>query len=270
MKGQVVKRFPELQYDEQRGSKPRCHLLTDGTRAEVAGRLTELVKPYGSVSKTSNWAPSGFDNVEELQLHKPNGLISAEASRNLKGWWFDTPGGSGLVWDLASQCVVGTGSRARSGILLVEAKAHTGELKSEGKKLKSNASAGSRRNHERIGQAIEEANGGLRCLTGSRRWAMSRDRCYQMANRIAWAWKLASLGMPVVLVYLGFLDAIEMSDLGDPFREPVDWVECVKAHYRDGVPEDAWDSDWTMPNGASFALRIVSVRQSLTSVRVSR
>ena len=154
-------------------------------RVEVAGRLTELVKPYGSVSRAFKWLPSGFDNVEEVQLHKPNGLISVEASRELTDWWFDTPGGSGLVWDLASQCVVGTGSRARSGVLLVEAKAHTGELKREGKTLKRNASAGSRRNHERIAQAIEQANDGLRCLTGSQGWAMSRDDCYQMANRFA-------------------------------------------------------------------------------------
>lgn len=265
-----MKRFPELDYDEQRGSKPRCHLLTDGTRAEVAGRLTELAKPYGSVSKAFNWAPCGFDNVEEVQLHKPNGLISAETSRDLRRWWFDTPRGSGLFWDLASQCIVGTGSRARSGILLVEAKAHTGELKKEGKRLKSNTSRGSRRNHERIGQAIEEANVGLTGLTGNQGWALSRDDCYQMANRLAWAWKLASLGMPVVLVYLGFLDAIEMSDLGDPFREPLDWVESVKAHSKDKVPEDAWDRGWTMPNGALFALRIASVRQSLTSVRMAR
>ena len=98
---------------------------------------------------------------------------------------------------------------------------------------------------------------------------MSRDDCYQMANRFAWSWKLASLGVPVVLVYLGFLNAIEMSDLGDPFREPADWVECVKAHSKDKVPGDAWDREWAMPNGASFAPRIVSVRQSLASVRVS-
>ena len=53
----MVKWFPELDYDERRGSKPRCDLLTVGTRAEVAGRLTELAKPYGSVSKAFNWAP---------------------------------------------------------------------------------------------------------------------------------------------------------------------------------------------------------------------
>lgn len=265
-----MKRFPELDDDEQRGSKPRCHLFTDGTRVEVAGRLTALVKPYGSVSRAHNWLPIGFDDVEEVQLHKPNGLIGAEASRELEDWWFETRGGSGLVWDLASQCVIGTGRHERSGILLVEAKAHTKELKSAGKKLKGNASAASRRNHEHIGRAIGKANLGLASLTGKQGWALSRDDCYQMANRFAWAWKLADLGMPVVLVYLGFLNAVEMSDLGDPFREHADWVECVKAHAKHKVPDDAWDRDWTMPDGALLVPRIISVRQSLTSVRLSR
>lgn len=258
-----MKRFPKLGCDEQRGSKPRCHLLTDGTRAEVAGRLTELAKPYGGVTKACNWAPSGFKNVAEVQLHRPNGLVSPATSRELSGWWFNTPGGSSVVWDLASQCVVGTGSRVRSGILLVEAKAHTKELKKEGKRLASGASSESCRNHERIGRAIEEANVGLRRLTRNQGWAVSRDESYQMANRVAWAWKLASLGVPVVLVYLGFLNASEMSDLGEPFHEPADWAECVKTHSKGKIPEDAWDRDWTMPNGALFALRIVAVRQSL-------
>ena len=95
---------------------------------------------------------------------------------------------------------------------------------------------------------------------------MSRDDCYQMANRFAWSWKLVSLGVPVVLVYLGFLDATEMSDLGDPFRERADWVSYVRDHSKGKVPEDAWDRDWTMANGASFTPRIISVNQPLTSV----
>ena len=214
-----MKRFPELNRKAQRGSKPRCHLFTDGTRAEVAGRLTALVRPHGSVTQTFSWRPDGFDDVEEVQLHKPNALIPDEKSRELENWWFQYRGGSGPTWDLVSQFVVGRGRHARLGVLLVEAKAHQAELEREsgGKRLERDASRNSRRNHGRIGKAIEEANVGLRSLTGDQEWGLSRDSCYQMANRFAWAWKLASLGMPVVLVYLGFLNAIEMSDEGDPF-----------------------------------------------------
>jgi hypothetical protein len=41
-------------------------------------------------------------------------------------------------------------------------------------------------------------------------WALSRDWCYQMSIRFAWAWKLAGLGKPVILIYLGFLAYDEM------------------------------------------------------------
>ena len=39
---------------------------------------------------------------------------------------------------------------------------------------------------------------------------------YSLCNRVAWAWKLAQLGVPVVWVYLGFLNATEMLDQGQP------------------------------------------------------
>ena len=58
-----VKRFPELNDKSQRGSKPRCHLLTDGTTVEVASRLTGVVKPYASVV-TDNWIPRGFESYK--------------------------------------------------------------------------------------------------------------------------------------------------------------------------------------------------------------
>ena len=261
-----MKRFPEPK-DKQRGSKPRCHLFTDGARDEVAGRLTCLVRPHGSVSDRLCWAPAGFHEPEELQIQKPNALIPDEVSRELKDWWFKSSG-SGPTWDLASQCTIGKGKDAKRGVLLVEAKAHLAELKRDGKKLAPRATDGSHQNHERIGEAIEEANLGLQSIT-ELSWELSRDSCYQMSNRFAWAWKLADLGMPVVLVYLGFLNAIEMSDQGDPFSDHADWVECVKKHAQDKVPEGAWDRAWKLENGAVFVPRIMSVHQPLTAARLT-
>ena len=269
--GVIVKRFPELDDRSQRGSKPRCHLFTDGMRAEVAGRLTALVRPYGTVLQTDHWMPEGFDNIEEVQLHKPNDLISKEMSRKLENWWFEVGGGLGPTWDLVSQCVLGNGSHRKRALLLVEAKAHRAELEgeSDGKMLKSSASSNSCRNHERIGSAIEGANVGLCSFTAHRGWKLSRDSCYQMANRFAWAWKLASLGKPVVLVYLGFLNAIEMSDKSDPFNEYAEWDECVKTHAKCMVPEEAWNHSWKASDGTFFVPRIMTVCQSITSVRMS-
>jgi hypothetical protein len=68
----------------------------------------------------------------------------------------------------------------------------------------------------------------------------SATRC-QLANRFAWSWRLASLGIPVVLVvYLGFLNAEEMRDRGEPFANAGAWDRAVRAHANGIVPSNAW------------------------------
>ena len=116
--------------------------------------------------------------------------------------------------------------------MIVEAKAHWKELSEEGKKCDAKTN---KKNHDQIGVAIQEANSGLGDLGGD--WNLSRDSNYQLSNRFAWAWKLTQLGIPVVLVYLGFLHATEMND---PFLTPDDWKECLLAHSKVIVPEEAW------------------------------
>ena len=211
----------------------------------------------------------GILSTDEVELHRPYTFITVEKRCKLKDWWFEVPVGRGPTWDLVSECSVGSGTRARRGVLLVEAKAHWAELEQNGKKLSANASDNSRRNHDRIGSAIDEANVGLRTLTGDPGWALCRDKCYQLANRFAWAWKLMDLGVPVVLVYLGFLNATEMSDEGHPFCDHADWEECVKTHAKHRVPEGIWEREWHATNGASLVACIRSVGQSLTSARMS-
>jgi hypothetical protein len=68
---------------------------------------------------------------------------------------------------------------------------------------------------------------------------LKADRCYQLSNRFAWASKMASLGVPVVLVYLGFLGAIEMPR---PFRDHAVWESCLREYANGCVPKDAWNS----------------------------
>jgi hypothetical protein len=53
--------------------------------------------------------------------------------------------------------------------------------------------------------------------------------------------ELASMGVPVVLVYLGFLCAKGVSDLGEPFTDSADWSRVVLEYSRNIVPERAWD-----------------------------
>src|SRR5262245_55935670 len=193
-------RFPELRKTQQRGSKPRCHLLTSGTRVEVAERLTSLIKPWGEVvAGGCCWMPSGFADCEEAQLHKAEKIIADANDRDaLLNWWLAVSGGPRTTtpnWDIASTCAI----HGKPGILLIEAKAHDTELRNEerGKPLGGEDNKGvsldSRRNHVRIGCCIQEAAIALSQQTGLA-WALSRDWCYQMSNRFAWAWKLTELG----------------------------------------------------------------------------
>ena len=176
----------------------------------------------------------GFCRIGEAQLDKAERLIPKQDRDQLHSWWLAvsrrntrTP-----TWDIASTCTVD----GRKGLLLVEAKAHTQELK-----VKDQVEA-SPRNRERIAQCIEEANAALADWTDLN-WALSHEHRYQMANRFAWSWKLTELGYPVVLIYLGFLRAEEMRKGREqaPFKNHAEWEGLVKAHSEPLFPAGVWD-----------------------------
>ena len=232
-----------------RGSRPRCVLMVDGGREDVAERLTRLVDlPGVAVSAKDRWQPRGrpvrrgdsWDTTpgDEVDLAGSNDLVSQEIRRRLRRWWLEVPTSRTRtpVWDLAATCTI----RNRPGLLLAEAKAHAGELSVTGKAVPTSPNGW--RNHERIGAAIAEANDGLG-LDSGRPWALSRDSHYQLSNRFTWAWKLASLGVPVVLVYLGFLNADEMTDRGQPFRSE-DELTSVLMDHGDGIVDPKSWGEW--------------------------
>ena len=233
----------------RRGSKPRCHRLMHGGREEVASRLSKLAEPWGVVSVDDFWMPDGFYQIEEACLDKSVGLLKQHERRALRDWWLavsrraTTPN-----LDIASTCSV----EGKAGLLLVEAKAHSEELNKQtaGKELSPSPSLNSQQNHFRIGECILEANSALTRHTGLS-WTLSRDHCYQMSNRFAWSWKLTELGFSVVLVYLGFLNAEEMRDQGEPFANHVEWESLVKAHSQSMFPGIVWGKRWEV-NGQSL------------------
>ena len=232
------------QLDKTKGSRPRCVLLVDGDRQSVALRLTDLVNdPWVEVSSDDFWMPrgkptrdaNGWDTspADECRLDRDRGFVRQEDRIRLRNWWLAVERGANTPnWDLASTCRV-DGER---GLLLVEAKAHTGELSDGG------TAATNRANLRRIGEAIREANNALAGITGGD-WDLSKDHHYQLANRFAWSWKLASLRIPVVLVYLGFLHADEMRE-GDnrPFSNSEDWADVLKKHAQGVVDEACWET----------------------------
>ena len=130
------------------------------------------------------------------------------------------------------------------GLFMIEAKAHDEELRKEeaGKRLKPPVSTNTRRNHVRIEACIAEACIALGGETGSP-WALSVGWNYQMSNRFAWAWKLCEQGFPVILVYLGFLNAHEMrkGKKQKPIETAQEWERLVTEHSRALVPAGIWN-----------------------------
>jgi len=245
-------RLNALPENRRRGSFPRCLLLMEGDRTTVADKLTKLVGlPDVHVEAKDFWMPSpvlnsngewDMNSIEEAKLGDSIGesrrFLSPDRREEVTRWWLavreraNTPN-----WDIASTCTI----EEKAGLLLVEAKAHDAELRKDGKPLDKDVSAGSIANHGQIGRAMGAASAGLKEAIGG--WKLSRDSHYQLANRFAWAWKLASMGVPVVLVYLGFLCAREVSDLGEPFADCADWSRVVLEYSRNIVPDRAWGRD---------------------------
>ena len=227
---------------EFKGSRLRCLMATSLADREVAAFLNQIVQPHAQLSVEDTWQPCGFLEGDEARLGEAAKFLTADQREALTAWWLtvreraNTPN-----WDIVSTCQVD----GRQGLLIVEAKAHRGELHRDGK------DPGNAENDKCISAAVAAANDALGGAAAGRN--LCTDTHYQLCNRFAWAWKIASLGVPVVLVYLGFLDADEMGD--GALRTPEAWRSCLLA-YADGVvPPGAWEQ--RLPAGNSWFVPII-------------
>jgi hypothetical protein len=215
-----------------RGS--RKHVLDWTSRPEFCVELLQLVRPVDCrVTAESKWMPRGYRSPDEARLETfgPEVLPSPESWANLRRWWLVHERGANTPnWDIAAGCEID----GKTGLILVEAKANVPELSALGKTLDLSASKASVENHERIAAAIAEACSALRQLGAS--MAISRDSHYQLSNRVAFAWKLAMLGIPTVLVYLGFLGDDGIADAGAPFSGSAHWETVFGRYASSAVP----------------------------------
>lgn len=148
------------------------------------------------------------------------------ARKELADWWLRHRKGANTPnWDLLVTCHI----EGRAGLVLVEAKANRLELSRAGKSLRGDLSSRSIENHEHIAEALRLATEGWRAVDS--RVTLSRDSRYQLANRVAFTWKLATLEIPVVLVYLGFTGDAGMREF---FRDQGAW-DAAFEDYRLGV-----------------------------------
>ena len=89
--------------------------------------------------------------------------------------------------------------------------------------------------------------------------SISRDRCYQLSNRVAHAWWLANEGIPVVLLYLGFLNVQNMNNGKNIlFQSPMDWDNCFLTHAKK-VGVDALVNQNVVVGKSHFQLLVKSI-----------
>ena len=230
--------------------------------------LLALVAPIeAKLTSRSGWMPRGYRDPDEARLETfgPDFLPDHAAWPILESWWLlHAKGANTPNWDIALGCEI----EGRPGLVLVEAKAHALELKTEGKILKRDASVNSRENHDQIARAIAAARSALQLL--GHRVCISIESHYQLANRVAFTWKLASLGIPTVLVYLGFTgDEGIREDLGAPFSGESAWRVALRAHAFGQVPDALWETRLDVDGTPAWLLGALSPGPRTLSIEES-
>lgn len=173
------------------------------------------------------WHPNRYDSREytvSLFL-KSCWTVMADQLEDLNQWWV-RHGGKTPTWDLLCLGQVD----GKPGIVLVEAKAHLGEMNSPKGRSKSNPKK-SAENWTQIQGRMKDALTALG-TTGADALSLGGEH-YQFVNRLTWAHKLANDGLPVVLVYLGFTD-----DRCWP-KDPIvsgSWRKAVASHAQGVLP----------------------------------
>jgi hypothetical protein len=193
------------------------------------------------VQADDSYMPVSKDESKEARLETfgPKVLNDAETWTSLKTWWLVHPGNT-PNWDFASACVL----EGKRGVLLVEAKANVPELSKAGKRLvgaragKGKAafapSSKAKQNDARIREAIAEAGREFTALGVGK--AFTAEAHCQLANRLAFTWKLASLRVPVALVYLGFCGDHGLVRIGAPLACEEHWCDLLRGHLSSCVP----------------------------------
>jgi hypothetical protein len=220
-----------------RGS--RKHILDWVEQTDFRAQLNRMLKSAGAmVAAEDQWQPLGYQRPNEARLDHFGAQELPEAINwnELTNWWLIHARGANTPnWDLLSTCTL----NGRKGLVLIEAKANVSEIKREGKIIKNNAYNNSHDNHKRIKMAIEEARTELdKVINGVK---ISRDCCYQLSNRVAFSWKLSSLGLPVVLVYLGFTGDTGIENVGERLRDHAHWKKVMDEYASLVLPQGFCD-----------------------------
>ena len=167
-------------------------------------------------------------------------------------WWIPHDGNR-PNWDLL--CHISKDDR--QGLLIVEAKAHVGELaENDMKGAPEKGNPRSEANDRQIRQRIVETNTALTKLRVGE-FKLSADSHYQLANRLAYLTKLANAGVPTVLMYLGFLRSPDWPH--DPLNDHAHWEGVVKTYVTAVAPWAFVGSTFDASNEGSMQMIVQGV-----------
>ena len=239
--------------------RSRKHLLDLLDREDFPQVFNQLLKGSGAiVSDKDARQPKGQADPEEAELKDFGPQLDPSFDwESFEQWWLPhrSRNSKTPTWDLLTTC---TFDDERKGLVLVEAKAHKTELDCNVKRLLVNASENSRINHDRIGQCIEDCRMILnQHIPGVN---ISRDSHYQLANRVAFACRLAQCGFPVVLMYLGFLGDTGIPAYCFPFQDNDHWQRAMREYMAGVLPPHFLDQRIELPSGGSMRMLIRSIQ----------
>ena len=217
---------------EYKGSQK--HILDLIDSMDFVSKMNSILEPFNaSVTDNTTVQPEGYKNPSEISLqtfiYKKRLLehFPSLADCDFNKWWKPF-GGKAPTWDLISLCQID----GKEGILLIEAKAHRSELAKYGKaEMHDKSSNGSIANHGSIKSRIKEANDSLKINNNG--FNVSTCTHYQLSNRVAFAWQLKQLGIPVVLLYLGFTSDDYFKD---KFKNESHWKESFDKYINGIIP----------------------------------
>jgi len=241
----------------------RRHILDWVESPDFLDTARQWVAPQEfTIAKDAIWMPNGWEQPKESRLfNKASPFLDPGRKDILRRWWLAHEGNI-PNWDL----IVQAAGRRGPALVLVEAKAKVSEFDCKPKPLlyrseDLEAREKTTENHQQIGRAIDEASNAL----SSQKISISRDHHYQLSNRIAMAWKLASLGVSSTLVFLGFTGDREISKEGDYFADDGHWHRAFTDYLEGVLPVDLLEND--ISSGAA-SFRVLS--RSLPAIRYSR
>lgn len=222
--------------------------------------VNELLENTGAIlADDDRRQPSGRSNKSEWTEAEIENYLTRHPLPCYGGldrhWWIAFKG-TRPTWDLICHLTFD----GRPGLLLVEAKAHFGEMSE--KNCKSRVDETKERsvaNDLNIRCRLAETNLGMNAL-GVGNFHLSADHDYQLSNRLAYLHKLAREGVPTVLIYLGWIGSPDW--VRDPFATEGDWEKAMQCHFKRIGPWEFVNQRWQFDSGGSLQMVVRSLSPS--------